>query len=222
VGPWPAQFRAAPSGERRRSHRSRARSRERMPASASVPSSPRRRGPSPALGHRGAHRAKPFLLIRTIKDVSCVLEDALVIDCNYCQASVDGRSISAVLVPGLDLSDISLDDRARQLELDALRGLSASCFSNVRFAKGNCHRTALVQTDDNGDPVWSNPSRCWPSTEKYPDVSIPLPIRASLARLEFCTLRHRFRPFHKGLEDFSCVRIHSGVAKNPFLPSNVT
>jgi hypothetical protein len=43
-----------------------------------------------------------------------------------------------------------------------------------------------------------------------------------IASLEFCTLRHRFRPFHKGLKDFSRVCIQSGVAENPFLPSNVT
>ena len=40
--------------------------------------------------------------------------------------------------------------------------------------------------------------------------------------LEFCILCERFRPFHKGLEDFSCVRIQSGVAENPFLPGRVT
>jgi len=38
----------------------------------------------------------------------------------------------------------------------------------------------------------------------------------------FAYLGHRFRPFHKGLKDFSSVCIERGVAKNPFLPSNVT
>jgi len=38
----------------------------------------------------------------------------------------------------------------------------------------------------------------------------------------FAHLGHRFRPFYKGLEDFSSVCIQSGVAENPFLPSNVT
>ena len=37
----------------------------------------------------------------------------------------------------------------------------------------------------------------------------------------FAHLRHSFRPFHKGLEDFSGVCIQSGVAENPFLPSRV-
>jgi len=40
--------------------------------------------------------------------------------------------------------------------------------------------------------------------------------------LEFCILCQRFRPFDKGLEDFSSVRIQSGVAENPLLPSRVT
>ena len=40
--------------------------------------------------------------------------------------------------------------------------------------------------------------------------------------LEFCILCQRLRPFHKGLEDFSSVRIQSGVAENPLLPSRVT
>ena len=38
----------------------------------------------------------------------------------------------------------------------------------------------------------------------------------------FAYLRHRFSPFHKGLKDFSSVCIQRGVAKNPFLPSNMT
>ena len=42
------------------------------------------------------------------------------------------------------------------------------------------------------------------------------------ASLEFCILCQRLRPFHKGLEDFSSVRIQSGVAENPLLPSRVT
>ena len=40
--------------------------------------------------------------------------------------------------------------------------------------------------------------------------------------LEFCILRQRFCPFHKGLEDFSGVRIQNGVAENPFLPGRMT
>jgi len=42
------------------------------------------------------------------------------------------------------------------------------------------------------------------------------------ASLEFCILRQRFCPFHKGLEDFSGVRIQNGVAENPFLPGRMT
>jgi Phage integrase SAM-like domain len=38
----------------------------------------------------------------------------------------------------------------------------------------------------------------------------------------FAHLRKSFRPFHKGLEEFSGVRIQGGVAENPFLPSRVT
>ena len=38
----------------------------------------------------------------------------------------------------------------------------------------------------------------------------------------FAHLRQSFRPFHKGLEDFSGVRIQGRVAENPFLPSRVT
>ena len=40
--------------------------------------------------------------------------------------------------------------------------------------------------------------------------------------LEFCILCQRFRPFYKGLEDFSGVRIQSGVAESPLLPGRVT
>jgi hypothetical protein len=43
-----------------------------------------------------------------------------------------------------------------------------------------------------------------------------------IARLGFCILCQGFRPFHKGLEDFPSVRIQSGVAENPLLPSGVT
>jgi len=45
---------------------------------------------------------------------------------------------------------------------------------------------------------------------------------SSAARLEFCILCQSFRPFHKGLEEFSGVRIQSGVAENPLLPGRVT
>jgi hypothetical protein len=41
-------------------------------------------------------------------------------------------------------------------------------------------------------------------------------------RLVFCTLGQPFRPFHKGLKDFSGVCIQSGVAENPFLPGHMT
>jgi len=47
-------------------------------------------------------------------------------------------------------------------------------------------------------------------------------LREITARLEFCILRQRFCPFHKGLEDFSGVRIQGGVAENPLLPGRVT
>jgi hypothetical protein len=46
-------------------------------------------------------------------------------------------------------------------------------------------------------------------------------ITAKLPSLEFCILRQRFCPFHKGLEDLSSVRIQSGVAENPFLPGRM-
>jgi hypothetical protein len=38
----------------------------------------------------------------------------------------------------------------------------------------------------------------------------------------FAYLRQCFRPFHKGLKEFSGVCIQGGVAENPFLPSGVT
>jgi DNA-binding NtrC family response regulator len=38
----------------------------------------------------------------------------------------------------------------------------------------------------------------------------------------FAHLHQPFRPFHKGLEDFSRVRIQRGVAENPLLPGGVT
>jgi len=40
--------------------------------------------------------------------------------------------------------------------------------------------------------------------------------------LEFCTLHHHFCPFHKGLQDFSRMRIQGGVVKNLLLPTGMT
>jgi phosphoglycolate phosphatase-like HAD superfamily hydrolase len=45
--------------------------------------------------------------------------------------------------------------------------------------------------------------------------------RTFLART-FALLCQPFRPFHKGLEEFSGVCIQSGVAENPFLPGRLT
>lgn len=44
----------------------------------------------------------------------------------------------------------------------------------------------LMETDGNGDPIWSFAERCWPGKEKYLDVSIPPPIRVSLEEAQTC------------------------------------
>jgi hypothetical protein len=59
-----------------------------------------------------------------------------------------------------------------------------------------------------GDPLSSRASDC---------LATPL----ALARLEFCILHCHLCPFYEGLQDFSRVRIQSGVAKNLFLPASV-
>jgi hypothetical protein len=45
---------------------------------------------------------------------------------------------------------------------------------------------ALVETDENDEPVWSYPERCWPGAEKGLDLSIPSLIRASLEEAQRC------------------------------------
>jgi len=85
--------------------------------------------------------------------------------------------------------------------LDDLRahfGLSNSDYSEIR--------------NQGGEPKFKNKTE-WAKKDL---------MEAGLLDWGFAHLGHRFRPFYKGLEDFSSVCIQSGVAENPFLPSNVT
>ena len=77
--------------------------------------------------------------------------------------------------------------------------------------------------------VWNEEARAQEWLEHDADVGALFlcaryynPAAGSFLAWCFAYLRQCFRPFHKGLEDFSGVCIQSGVAENPFLPSRLT
>ena len=78
-----------------------------------------------------------------------------------------------------------------------------------------------LRSKDEAPPVFRDNDSELPDRAAKPGPNRGGHIRRSLG-WRFAHLGHRFRPFYKGLEDFSSVCIQSGVAENPFLPSNVT
>jgi len=107
----------------------------------------------------------------------------MVVHCHYCQATVDGREIGEVLVPGMELE--SWDEKMRDLERDPWT-------TRVVLLKCPACRGAIVaaqmlmETDENDIPIWSRPERVWPGMGKYLGSSIPLTIRPSLEEAQKC------------------------------------
>src|ERR1051326_1859627 len=106
----------------------------------------------------------------------------MVTDCYYCSTRVDGRIIGTVLVPGIELdSSPELFEAGRAPWEERVTLLQCPvCNGAIVTEQG------LVSTDENDDPVWTVPERCWPGAEKYLEITIPLPIRSSLEEAQKC------------------------------------
>jgi len=94
-----------------------------------------------------------------------------------------------------------------------------------RFLKGKSRSISLLDYRTEREFVDRVPHKVLfsaPGEELKPAEEQPKEVgRSRRPRLEFCTLRSRFRPFHKGLKDFSRVCIQPGVAENLFVPGGL-
>lgn len=104
---------------------------------------------------------------------------------------VDGRETGEVVVPVIPTD--SLDEKMRNLE----EGLDPWITRIVLLKCPVCNRAivteqGLIETDENDDPIWTQPERAWPPSEDRLDVAIPLPIRASLEEAQKCLAASAF------------------------------
>jgi hypothetical protein len=106
----------------------------------------------------------------------------MVIECYYCRTRVDGRISGSLFVPGIDPNKSpELLEAGRAPWEERVTLLQCPVCNGAIVAE-----QGLVETDADGEPVWTIPGRCWPGADKNLEVAIPLPIRSSLEEAQKC------------------------------------